>query len=184
MHIVSKVVDNKKIHIIDGAIGKKSILSFFKMIKKLPFRKVELDSDKDEYPIFSVDFETKKFEETTEIGTQAKELLIDFGLKNYRLVRAYVNMSHFGDMEFPHRDCSIQSDDITVLYYANEAWEYSWGGETKFYENKDTVLSILPKPGRIVIFYGAIEHTGSIPTRVCKVSRLTVAMKYTKKKTK
>jgi hypothetical protein len=60
----------------------------------------------------------------------------------------------------------------------NKKWDYKWGGETIFYEEKDTRMAVLPRPGRIVIFPGRVEHIGTIPTRICTQSRLTLALKY------
>jgi Rps23 Pro-64 3,4-dihydroxylase Tpa1-like proline 4-hydroxylase len=87
-------------------------------------------------------------------------------------------VSSYGDVAYPHRDCAIERDDITVLYYVNKDWHYKYGGETIFYEKKDSKLALLPKPGRFVIFPGSIEHMGSVCSRICKETRITLALKY------
>lgn len=171
-------IENNDLHIIDNVLKEEVIEDFYGIIKGLPFTKNERDHEEDEYPIFSVDFHLDRIKEM-DVGVKALELLEKFCTNNeYSLYRAYVNMSHFGDMEFPHRDCPIEEDHVTVLYYANTNWPHHWGGETLFYENHDTCYAVIPKPGRFAIFHGAIEHTGSVPTRACNFSRYSLALKF------
>ena len=47
-----------------------------------------------------------------------------------------------------------------------------------FYEDNDTKCAILPKPGRFVVFQGKVEHCGTVPTKICKFPRLTLALKF------
>ena len=87
------------------------------------------------------------------------------------LYRVYVNMTHYGDMEYPHQDREPRERNVMLLYYANATWEHHhWGGETLFYEDHDTAVAVLPLPGSIALFRGSIEHTGGVPTRVCPAS--------------
>ena len=93
--------------------------------------------------------------------------------------RCYCNLIVFGDMTYPHRDCAPGAQDVTALYYANAHWDRSWGGETMFYDARgDTALAINPRPGRLVLFRGAIEHCTGVPSRACFESRLTIACKF------
>ena len=171
-------VDKKKIYIIDGAVEQPEIADFFGFVNNLSFKKNERDHDSDQYPIFSVDFKPEFLEETT-IGITARKLLDQqYPNQRFDLFRSYINMSHYGDLEYPHRDCHPNGNDITILYYVNITWDYQWGGETMFYENGDTRLAVLPTPGRFLIFPGSIEHIGTIPTRACNKSRFSLALKY------
>lgn len=172
-------IDGKTMYVIDDCIRQEEVNQFCDMVLSLPYYRGEKSTDEDMYPIFSTDFRAERFEAETEIGRTARHLLNQFmNGDRYKLGRAYINMCHFGDMEYPHTDCPLDSTDITVLYYVNKEWDYTWGGETKFYENHDTRIAVLPKPGRFVLFHGAIEHIGSLPMRTCPASRLTLAMKY------
>lgn len=181
MIVAKREVLGKPIFIVDDAITLDGINGFYKFISNLPYTKKEVDDAADEFPIFSVTFQVSKFEDQTEVGAMGRQLLNELRSDKYELHRAYINMCHYGDMEYPHMDCQANEEDITVLYYANTKWDYTWGGETQFYEKMEVVSSISPKPGRFVLFDGNIEHVGTIPTRVCKESRLTLAMKYSKK---
>lgn len=177
--IRKETIDGFPVYVIDNFIDLHEAESFFHKVSKLPFRRTEKDNAESEFPIFGHDFDPLMFAEEFVIGRQANNILREiFPDKKYTLFRSYINMSHFGDVDFPHRDCEKGSGNITVLYYVNTSWDYTWGGETKFYEDGDPKILIMPKVGRCAVFFGEVEHSGSIPSRICKYSRLTLALKY------
>ena len=93
-------------------------------------------------------------------------------------MRAYVNCAVYGDSYYIHRDSPENSNDVTVLYYANLIWQPDWGGETIFYkDDNDAVLAVSPRPGRVVVSRGAILHRGTVPTQDCHDARMTIAYK-------
>jgi len=97
----------------------------------------------------------------------------------YRPYRAYTNVASFGDMLFTHTDCLPGQHDLTALWYLCERWDVEWGGETMFYDAHDEVaLAVVPRPGRLVIFDGAIKHAGRPPSRICHFPRYTFAIKF------
>lgn len=98
--------------------------------------------------------------------------------KQYQAYRGYVNHAGFGDMLFSHTDCLPGSDELTVLVYICDEWDLEWGGETLFYNSEDDCMfACTPKPGRVVIFNGAIKHVGRPPNRICYKPRYTLAFK-------
>jgi SM-20-related protein len=180
MDISSETVDGKIIYIINNAFSQDEIEAFYEYAIALPYKRLEKSLSYDEFPIFSTDFIPEKFETETFIGKKARNLLEQLFANGpaYGLMRSYINLCSYGDVEYPHRDCPIGQNDLTGLYYVNKEWNYKYGGETLFYSEKDSRLAILPQPGRLVFFPGDIEHMGSIPTRICKVQRLSLAMKF------
>jgi len=179
MKVRTERIDNNEIYVIDHTVEPEDIEKFYALVKSLSYSRNEKDDEKDKFPIFSVDFVPEKVEGSTVIGKMARQLLSEFYPdQDFFLSRSYINMSHYGDMEYPHRDCPEQANDITILYYVNNHWDYTWGGETVFYEEKDPKILVLPAPGRFVIFPGRVEHLGSIPTRDCNQSRFSFALKY------
>jgi hypothetical protein len=97
----------------------------------------------------------------------------------YRPYRAYTNVASYGDMLFTHTDCLPDQHDLTALWYLCERWAVEWGGETMFYDAQDDVAcAVTPKPGRLVIFDGAIKHVGRPPNRICYAPRYTFAIKF------
>jgi SM-20-related protein len=97
----------------------------------------------------------------------------------YRPYRAYTNASTFGDMLFTHTDCLPEQHDLTALWYLCDTWEPEWGGETLFYDKDDEIaFAVVPRPGRLVVFDGAIKHVGRPPSRICHATRFTFAIKF------
>src|SRR5262245_53269132 len=97
----------------------------------------------------------------------------------YKPYRAYTNVASYGDMLFTHTDCLPDQYDLTALWYLCERWDIEWGGETMFYDGTDEVAcAVQPRPGRLVVFDGAIKHVGRPPNRICYAPRYTFAIKF------
>jgi hypothetical protein len=97
----------------------------------------------------------------------------------YRPYRAYTNAVSFGDVQLTHTDGAPGSNELTSLWYLCERWEPDWGGETLFYDGDTGVaLAVPPRPGRLVLFDGAITHAGRTPSRTCFEVRYTFAIKW------
>ncbi len=97
----------------------------------------------------------------------------------YRPYRAYTNVASYGDMLFTHTDCLPEQHDLTALWYVCEEWDVEWGGETVFYDANDEIAcAVRPRPGRLVVFDGAIKHAGRPPSRICYAPRYTLAIKF------
>lgn len=97
----------------------------------------------------------------------------------YRPYRAYTNVAFYGDMLFTHTDCLPEQNDLTALWYLCDSWDVEWGGETVFFDAQDEIAyAVLPKPGRLVVFDGAIKHAGRPPARICYTPRYTFAIKF------
>lgn len=98
--------------------------------------------------------------------------------QRYVPYRAYTNVALYGDMLFTHVDCLPGQGDLTALWYLCESWDLEWGGETVFFDAADEIaLAVRPRPGRLVIFDGAIKHVGRPPSRICYHPRYTFAIK-------
>jgi hypothetical protein len=96
----------------------------------------------------------------------------------YRAYRSYTNFAAYGDVLLIHTDCAANADEYTALWYLANEWDADWGGETLFYDNqRDAQVVVTPRPGRLVIFHGAIPHAGRPPARHCQVARYSFAIK-------
>jgi len=96
----------------------------------------------------------------------------------YRLERAYCNAHVCSDCPLPHQD-STDPRDRTVLIYANAQWRPEFSGETVFFDDAgEIVRSVLPRPGRVVIFDSTLLHCARPPTKILLGLRLTVAFKF------
>lgn len=97
----------------------------------------------------------------------------------YRPYRAYTNVAAYGDMLFTHTDCLPDQHDLTALWYLCAQWDLEWGGETVFFDANDEIAhAVRPRPGRLVVFDGAIKHAGRPPNRICYAPRYTMAIKF------
>jgi len=79
-------------------------------------------------------------------------------LKDKEIHRTYVNLF------IPRENANYHPDGLsgyTLLYYANLDYDYNEGGETKFLQENNTVFSVLPVPGRIVVFSAKYIHSAS-----------------------
>jgi hypothetical protein len=98
--------------------------------------------------------------------------------ESYQPYRCYTNFSSFGDVLLTHVDALPERRELTALWYLCEQWDPEWGGETLFFdESNDAQIAVAPKPGRLLIFDGAIRHTGRPPNRNCFAPRYTFAIK-------
>ena len=98
--------------------------------------------------------------------------------ERYRPYRAYTNFASYGDMLYTHTDCLPEQRELTALWFLATRWEPEWGGETMFFDaSGDALYCASPKPGRLVVFDGAIPHAGRPPSRICYAPRYTFAVK-------
>jgi Rps23 Pro-64 3,4-dihydroxylase Tpa1-like proline 4-hydroxylase len=108
----------------------------------------------------------------------ARSITKDLFSKDLDIQRSYINVY------FPYTPTAVHTDDIesntvTLLYYANPTWHHDWGGETQFFTKDLTSItdSILPAPGRIAIFDSTIPHTARSPSVLAPTPRFTIAIK-------
>lgn len=85
-------------------------------------------------------------------------------LQGYKCARVLRNAYKFGDVIGLHKDLGYE---ITALVFGNKQWKLNWGSETIFTdeesENAEIIKSVIPKPGRVVLFDSLIPHTGRVP---------------------
>lgn len=98
----------------------------------------------------------------------------------YKFFSAFRNAYKRGDVTALHTDES----DITALLYGNPKWNINWGSETIFTESlspdTEIIASIIPKPGRLVIFDSSLPHSGRPPSSSFANHRYSVAYNFKK----
>ena len=80
--------------------------------------------------------------------------------------RVVYNAFRFGDSPAIHCD-GEEIDALSFLVYTNKAWIPEWGGETVFMQGDRITDTVIPKPGRVVVFPGLVPHGGRAPTKHC-----------------
>lgn len=95
------------------------------------------------------------------------------------LLGVYANGQTLGQDSPIHRDNKPSENGKTVVVFCNEHWATCWGGELVFYDSRkqDIIKSVLPKPGRVVVFDGHIPHSARSPAASCDQLRATIAFK-------
>lgn len=98
--------------------------------------------------------------------------------EEYRPYRCYTNFASYGDVLLTHVDSLPGARELTALWFLCDRWDMEWGGETLFFDSAgDAQIAVTPKPGRLLLFDGAVRHVGRPPNRDCLVSRYTFAIK-------
>tara|TARA_R100001480_G_scaffold83722_1_gene91886 strand:- start:551 stop:1426 length:876 start_codon:yes stop_codon:yes gene_type:complete len=97
--------------------------------------------------------------------------------------RTYASANPYGTVHESHVDYYDDLNSkggVTVMYYLNNFWNFNFAGETVFYDNnnQDILKSILPKPGRIIVFNGSIEHCAREVRRDVNDLRMVLTFKY------
>jgi hypothetical protein len=95
------------------------------------------------------------------------ERLLQVGIETPLFSRCLLNNFKFGDSPLYHKDSPGNPKGLTYMVYPNKIWNYNWAGETKFADDNQNVIDCVnPKPGRVVIFPGNIDHCGIAPTKI------------------
>ena len=86
--------------------------------------------------------------------------------------RSYINYFTAGENPYFHTD---GDQGITVLIYAIPETSLDEGGETQFLEDNHCIYSVLPRPGRAVVFDARVVHKA---TSFRTQPRFTIALKF------
>lgn len=157
------------IKIYDDKIENKE--EIYKELSKLPFFYGERDNHTDPIP---TGLTTGIHENSITYQSIHKFIKEDETLKDRELYRASVNL--FIPREIARFHTDGQEGQLTLLYYANiENIDINEGGETKFLADNNTLHSVLPIPGRIVVFPANYLHSA---TPFLSKHRLTVAFRF------
>ncbi len=102
-------------------------------------------------------------------------------LKDYTCSRVLRNAYKFGDVIGLHKDFGY---DITVIVFGNQEWKLNWGSETIFTDTEsddaEIIKSVIPKPGRLVMFDSLIPHTGRVPSPAFPHYRYSLVFNFKK----
>ena len=113
---------------------------------------------------------------------QADKIIEDNNLKKYlTLKKAYASGYTHGTIHELHRDYTSNgfNEVFTLMFYLNKEWNVSFGGETVFYyPETESITSILPRPGRAILFDGSILHLARDPSRICAELRMVATFQY------
>ena len=168
IQILDNVFNNKDIDTFYGEFRDFTAWKFTGGVGEKNWRKFDLILDK-EHPVHS-----KLFKKSDEIFKKTLPSLASTHSCKYNYASGYV----FGTHHELHSDYP-KDWGITVMFYLNKVWDVSYGGETIFINNSgDITNSVIPKPGRVVIFDGSIPHAAREVSRTCIELRMVATFKY------
>lgn len=100
-------------------------------------------------------------------------------LQGHEPLRVYANGHTYGIEGYVHTDSSDEDNYFTTIYYAHRVWRKNWSGEILFFSREDDeiIQAVLPRPGRLVSFPGAIPHKAQAPSRECPELRVSIVVK-------
>ncbi|RNF85986.1 2OG-Fe(II) oxygenase [Montanilutibacter psychrotolerans] len=172
-------IDGRPLRVFDGQLG--NVGDYVQGLARAAFTRTEIARPETaEYKHWATEIKLEALvhQPIFELTRRAVLAFTSTGF-GYRPYRAYTNVASYGDMLFTHTDCLPDQHDLTALWYLCERWDLEWGGETMFYDSQDEVaVALTPKPGRLVVFDGAIKHVGRPPSRICYTPRYTFAIKF------
>lgn len=173
-------LDQTYIKIIDGYLDNQDIFeNYFYFRDKAPWRFTGYGKNQNKWRKFKYDL---NFKNRVEKNLKNKTENILNNLKIFNLLkfeRTYASANPFGTVHELHKDYFNEPQGgITVMYYLNNNWDLQFSGETVFINNQEIIKSIIPKPGRIVVFDGNIEHCARDVRRDVNDLRMVLTFKY------
>jgi len=169
-------MSNSYIEVFDFVFDKKDILEsyfYFRDTVKWGFTGSGTDYEKWRKFDYQLNF-SNKIEKKYKLQTNniLKNLNFDKFLK---LSEVYASANPYGTVHESHTD---SDQGITIMYYLNHHWSIENAGETVFHKDGDIIRSIIPKPGRVVVFDGNIKHCARDVRRDYNDLRMVLTFKY------
>ena len=171
-------VGGREIFVFDGLVPTAEFLPYARAIPRAAFTRTETARPDSDVRHWVCEMPLGNLPDTVLWHATEKAVLTVRPNERYRAYRVYTNYASFGDVLLTHVDALPNTRELTALWFLCEGWETEWGGETLFYDDAgDAQVAVSPKPGRLLMFDGAVRHAGKPPNRNCPVGRYTFAIK-------
>lgn len=175
------LVEGRDVFVFDGLVPDSDLAQYVAALDRAPFTRTEFAQHKTgEYKHWISEIPVANVTQLPVWGAIERTVAYARPGEDYRPYRAYTNYAAYGDMLFTHTDARPDARELTALLFFSTEWDPEWGGETMFFDSSgDAMFCASPKPGRLVLFDGAIAHVGRPPSRICYTPRYTFAIKLT-----
>jgi len=173
------LVEGRDVFVFDGLVPDSDLAQYVEAVESAPFTRTEsAKHETAEYKHWVSEAPLANLTQLPLWGATERAIAYARPGESYRPYRAYTNYAAYGDMLCTHTDCHPDGRELTALWFFSMHWESEWGGETMFFDSSgDAMFCASPKPGRLVLFDGAIAHVGRRPSRLCYAPRYTFAIK-------
>jgi SM-20-related protein len=172
-------VEGLDVFVFDDLVSADEATLYYKAITKANFTRNETArADTQEFKHWVCEMPLENLPRTSLWHATEKAVAALRPAESFRPYRCYTNYASFGDVLLTHTDALPNKREMTALWYLCDRWDTEWGGETLFYDaSGDAQLAVSPKPGRLLLFDGALRHAGKPPNRNCPIGRYTFAIK-------
>jgi hypothetical protein len=171
-------VGGREVFVFDGLVPPAEFLPYARAIPRAAFTRTETARPDADVRHWVCEMPLENLPGVSLWHATEKAVLAVRPAERYRPYRVYTNYASFGDVLLTHVDALPNTRELTALWFLCESWETEWGGETLFYDDSgDAQVAVTPRPGRLLLFDGAIRHAGKPPNRNCPVGRYTFAIK-------
>lgn len=172
-------VDGRPIAVFDGLIPTQEATRYFVTISHAAFTRTEAArADTPGYRHWVCEMPVANLPRTSLWPATLQAISVLRPQEQYQPYRCYTNFASYGDVLLTHVDSLPNARELTALWFLCEHWDIEWGGETLFFDAAgEAQIAVAPRPGRLLLFDGAIRHAGRPPNRNCHVSRYTFAIK-------
>jgi SM-20-related protein len=175
----SVTVEGREVFVFDGLVPEEESARYFTALSQAAFTRTETArADTGEFRHWVCEMPLENLARISLWpATQAAVASVRMH-EHYHPYRVYTNYASYGDTLLTHVDALPNTRELTALWFVAERWDTEWGGETLFYDSAgDAQIAVSPRPGRLLLFDGAIRHAGKPPNRNCNVARYTFAIK-------
>jgi SM-20-related protein len=172
-------VSGRDIFVFDGLVAPEESTRYFHALSQAAFTRTEIARpENQEYRHWACEMPLENLPKISLWPATQTAVLAARPGELHRPYRVYTNFASHGDLLLTHVDALPGARELTALWFVAERWDTEWGGETLFYDDQgDAQIAVSPKPGRLLLFDGAIRHAGKPPNRNCYVPRFTLAIK-------
>jgi hypothetical protein len=170
------------IHVFDNLFDlqiQKEIASYFR--NNVGWKYIGTGGDLNKWRKFNYTIESKKNKYIKILDVCSKNILKKLNIYSFlKEQRIYASAYPYGTIHEIHSDYPDRNTGITLMYYLNDQWNVENAGETVFYDNShyDIIKSIIPKPGRAIVFDGNIPHDARNSARNVADLRMVITFKY------
>lgn len=181
LQVATRELDGQRLFLVDGLFGADLVGMLYEMLKRQSFSLSDYDTEATSHlRHWKCEFAADYFAANPVFGRWHAAIVGKtvelFAGRPLELGRVHCNNHLYGDLQNPHTD---YDPGVTALYFANPEWREEWQGETIFYDRAgEPFHAVAPRPGRLLLFDGAIVHRGGVPSRSCFEPRLSVAFKF------
>jgi SM-20-related protein len=173
-------VEGRDVFVFDDLIAEGDLSSYAEALERAPFTRTEFAKPETaEYKHWASEMPLANVVQLPLWTATERAVASARPSETYAAYRAYTNYAAYGDMLYTHTDCAPDQRGLTALWFLSARWEPEWGGETMFFDARgDAMFCASPRPGRLILFDGAIPHAGRPPSRICFAPRFSFAIKF------